>query len=155
MSYTLDFVQDAACIRLIAESTLLSLPDYFGVPESTAEYIRESAHMPVIACRADDQYVGFLSIKRNTPDSGEIYVMGVRPEYHRMGIGRALVAACEQYCREQGMQYLQVKTLDASHPDKGYARTRAFYRAVGFAALECMPELWGKETPCLVMVKKL
>jgi len=47
---------------------------------------------------------------------------------------------------------LQVKTLDKSHPDKNYACTRKFYEAMGFRPLECIPELWGKDNPCLIMV---
>lgn len=47
---------------------------------------------------------------------------------------------------------LQVKTLGARHPDEGYARTRAFYRAVGFLPLEETDDLWPGN-PCLIMVK--
>ena len=50
---------------------------------------------------------------------------------------------------------LQVKTLSESHPDAGYAKTRAFYRAMGFHPLEEFKTLWGEANPCLLMVKKL
>lgn len=50
------------------------------------------------------------------------------------------------------MRLLEIKTLGASHPDKGYARTRHFYEGVGFLALE-ETGLWGEGTPCLIMVK--
>jgi hypothetical protein len=57
--------------------------------------------------------------------------------------------------RGQGVEYLQVKTLSDAHPDAGYARTRAFYQAMGFRPLQELPELWGEENPCLQMVKGL
>jgi ribosomal protein S18 acetylase RimI-like enzyme len=54
--------------------------------------------------------LGFLTLKLHFPWAAEIYVMGVRPETHRRGIGRALLARAEAYLREQGVEYLQVKT---------------------------------------------
>jgi GNAT superfamily N-acetyltransferase len=78
--------------------------------------------------------------------------MGVNPNYHRRGIGRALISSAVKWCWEHGYEFLQVKTLDKSHPDKNYACTRKFYEAMGFRPLECIPELWGKDNPCLIMV---
>ena len=48
-----------------------------------------------------------------------------------------------------------MKTLDAAHPSPEYARTRAFYHAMGFVDLECFPTLWDAGNPCLVLVKAL
>jgi hypothetical protein len=45
--------------------------------------------------------------------------------------------------------------LSAVHPDQGYAKTRAFYQAMGFCPLEELPDFWDAENPCLRMVKKL
>jgi len=36
-----------------------------------------------------------------------------------------------------------------------YARTRAFYRALGFLPLEERTDIWGPENPCLISVKAL
>lgn len=49
----------------------------------------------------------------------------------------------------------EVKTLAPSHPDRNYAKTRAFYQRVGFRPLEELPELWGEANPCLLMVKRI
>lgn len=80
---------------------------------------------------------------------------GTLPAYHRKGAGRALLAWAERYARAAGWKLLQVKTLDASHPSPEYARTRAFYHAMGFVDLECFPTLWDAGNPCLVLVKAL
>ena len=53
------------------------------------------------------------------------------------------------------MEYLQVKTLSPTKPDEGYAKTRAFYSANGFRALEELPTLWDTDNPALQMVKRL
>lgn len=108
--------------------------------------------MPLFAVYFQSKAVGFIVIKENNQYTAEIYVMGVDPNYHRRGIGRTLVSGIIKWCREQGYEYLQVKTLDESHPDKNYARTRKFYEAMGFRPLECIPELWGENNPCLIMV---
>jgi len=40
-------------------------------------------------------------------------------------------------------------------PDPGYARTRAFYAAMGFEPLEEIVQVWGPDNPCLLLVKRL
>jgi GNAT superfamily N-acetyltransferase len=143
-------VSDPQARSRLCESVLRELPDWFGIEEATAAYIRDVADLPTFA--ADGH--GFLSIKLHTPRAAELYVMGVRPEHHRQGLGTALLAAAEDYLREQGVEYLQVKTLGPSWPDEGYERTRRFYEARGFVPLEEIHGLWERN-PCLVMVKRL
>ena len=136
----------------IAEAVLRDLPDWFGIEESTRQYIEDAATLPTLVVEPD---AGFLCLKQHTPRAAEIYVMGVRREQHRRGIGRALVAAAERWCRAQGIRYLQVKTLAPSHPDELYGRTRRFYQARGFRPLEELAAIWGEENPCLIMVERL
>lgn len=62
--------------------------------------------------------------------------------------------ATEDLAREYGVKFLQVKTLGASHPDTYYAKTRQFYEGYGFTPLE-EHDLWGEDTPCLVLIKPL
>ena len=96
-----------------------------------------------------------MTVLRHQPVAAELYVLAVRPEWHRHGVGRALLAAVEAWLRAQGVEYLQVKTLGPSHPDEAYALTRAFYEAQGFRALEELTQLWGESNPCLIMVKRI
>ena len=137
----------------ISTVILNSLPNWFGIPESTQEYINKSSNLPFFAAMNESKPLGFISIKENNQYTAEIYVMGVLPDYHKQGIGRALFNRAMRWIKEHGYEFLQVKTLDASHPDIYYARTRKFYLSMGFKPLECFPELWGKENPCLIMVQ--
>jgi GNAT superfamily N-acetyltransferase len=143
-------VQDPEERSRLCEAVLRELPDWFGIEEATAAYIRDVAELPTFAA-AD---AGFLSLKLHTPRAAEVYVMGVRPGDHRRGLGTALLAAAEDYLRERGFEYLQVKTLGPSWPDEGYERTRLFYEASGFVALEEIHGLWERN-PCLLLVKRL
>ena len=139
----------------ISTRILKSLPNWFGIPESTKEYINESSNLPFFTMFNEEDPVAFISIKENNKYTAEIYVMGVHPNYQRQGIGRALINKAIEFLKEGGYEFLQVKTLDESHPDIYYARTREFYLSLGFKPLESIPELWGEDNPCLIMVQHL
>jgi GNAT superfamily N-acetyltransferase len=143
--------KSALCAAILAR-----LPQWFGLADSNAAYIRDVAAMPVFAARlGDGRDIGFLALNRHTPYAAEIHVMGVDPAHHRAGVGRALVEAAARHAAAQGMRYLTVKTLSAAHPDPGYARTRAFYEALGFVPLEEFPTLWDAENPALMMIRSV
>lgn len=129
------------------------LPTWFGIPESNAEYVRTAAE--VLPGHVAGDGVGVLLCRRHFPESAEIHLMAVDPEWHRRGVGRALVDAVVADLVADGCRFLQVKTLGPSRQDDGYARTRRFYRAVGFVPLEETPELWPPDNPCLIMVRAL
>jgi ribosomal protein S18 acetylase RimI-like enzyme len=133
---------------------LRSLPDWFGIEESNLEYDRNIATLPTLVATDGDEVVGFVSVKHHSDSASEIQVMGVRPDYHRSGIGRRLLEAAEAQLPE-GVEFLQVKTLGPSHPDPFYRRTRAFYVAMGFVPLEETTRIWGAENPTLIMIKYL
>jgi ribosomal protein S18 acetylase RimI-like enzyme len=81
--------------------------------------------------------------------------MGVLSEFHRHGFGRAMLEHAEAALAADGVEFLQVKTLSARHPDEGYQRTRAFYLAYGFRPLEEFPTLWSPDQPALQLVKSV
>jgi hypothetical protein len=66
-----------------------------------------------------------------------------------------LLERATKYAGAEGYSLLHVKTLAPSDPDPGYAATRAFYEAVGFLPLEVLPQVWGPENPCLLLVRPL
>jgi GNAT superfamily N-acetyltransferase len=105
----------------LADAVLHDLPEWFGIEEVTRQYVEDAATLPTFAVEPD---LGFLSLKQHTPRAAEVYVMAVRREQHRRGIGRALVREAERWCRAEGIRYLQVKTLGPSRPDSGYDATR-------------------------------
>ena len=142
------FGQAAAC-----EPILRALPQWFGLEASLVQYVQDIDALPTFLAEQGGRALGFLTLKRHTPCAAEIYVMGVRPEAHRQGLGRTLVQRAEAYLRQEQVEYLQVKTLGSSQPDPGYAQTRAFYAALGFQPLEEFKQFWSEQNPCLLMVK--
>ena len=101
----------------VCEQILRALPEWFGMPEAVAQYVRDAATLPTWVAVYQRQEAGFLLLKQHTPYAAEIYAMGVLPEFHRRGIGRALSNAAEAWLRAASVEYLQVKTLGPSHPD--------------------------------------
>jgi GNAT superfamily N-acetyltransferase len=134
----------------LCEKVLRDLPEWFGIEDATAAYIRDVADLPTFGVGDD----AILSLKIHNPQAAEVYVMGVRRARHGLGLGTALLGVAEEYLRARGVEYLQVKTLGPSDPDAGYARTRRFYETRGFVPLEELHELW-EHNPCLLMVKRL
>ena len=139
----------------ICEPILRSLPDWFGIEAAIVYYAGEIDRLPTLLADRNGEVVGFLTLKEHTPFSAEVYAMGIRQEAHRLGIGRALMESVIEWLRLRNIEFLQVKTLGPSHPDNGYAGTRAFYEAVGFRPLEELKQIWGEGNPCLIMVRKI
>jgi ribosomal protein S18 acetylase RimI-like enzyme len=139
----------------LCEPVLQSLPEWFGIEDANLHYLDAIDRLPTFLAMNKNQVMGFLTILQHYPKSAEVFVAGVLPQYHRRGIGRALLRKAEAYLSQQGVEYLQVKTLSESHPDEGYAQTRAFYLAMGFQPLEELKTLWDEANPALLLVKKL
>ena len=139
----------------LAREILRGLPEWFGIEEATEAYIRSVRELETWAAWLDDRPAGFVSLKRHGSRSAEIYVMGVRRDAHRRGIGSALLAAAEQEAAQTGVQFMQVKTLGPSRPSRGYDATRRFYDARGYVPLEELFGIWQEDNPCLLLVKRL
>ena len=146
------FIENMEEKESISRTILTQLPEWFGLPDSTKEYIQNSKDMPFWACFEEDKPIGFVVLKETSEFTAEIYVMGVLKEYHRNGIGRLLYETFEQYAKEQGYQFVQVKTVKKGRY-KEYDITNAFYEKLGFKEFECFPTLWDEWNPCQVYVK--
>ncbi|MCP3937713.1 MAG: GNAT family N-acetyltransferase [Actinomycetia bacterium] len=143
---------DGGCGQLCRE-VLGQLPDWFGIEESNVGYFRFADENFCVVAEVDGSDVGFLAVKFHSAHSAEVEVMGVVPELHRCGVGRAMLQHLESDLERRGIEYLQVKTLSQSHPDEDYARTRAFYLEYGFRVLEEFPDLWDPANPSVMLIK--
>lgn len=139
----------------ICAEILATIPQWFGLPESNEAYKRDVEAMTMFAALENGRVVGFLALKQHTPHAVEIHVMGARPEHHRSGVGRALVARAEEWVRASGARFFTVKTRSPSAPDPNYAKTHRFYEAMGFLPIEEFPLLWDPKNPALMLAKYL
>lgn len=134
---------------------LRSVPEWFGQTEANEDYVQAAKSKETWTVRDESgEVVGVTLVDRHFPHVAEIHLMVVQRSAHGLGVGTSMMRAIEADARARGARLLEVKTLGASHPDMGYARTRQFYERCGFLPLE-ETDLWGEETPCLIMVKAL
>ena len=135
----------------ITRTILEALPDWFGIPEATEEYIVDSKEKPFFCAYADDIPIGFLYLKETGRHTVELAVMGVLKEYHRMGVGRKLFEHAKNEAKRLGYSFIQVKTVQMGRYDI-YDDTNHFYRSLGFKELEVFPMLWDEWNPCQIYI---
>jgi GNAT superfamily N-acetyltransferase len=134
---------------------LATVPEWFGIPEANDAYIAAARTKETWTVRdRDGAVIGVTLVDRHFAHVAEVHLTVVDRAWHGRGAGTAMLRALEKDARATGVRLLEVKTLGASRPDAGYARTRRFYEKFGFLALE-ETDLWGADTPCLIMVKPL
>lgn len=133
---------------------LLALPEWFGLPDSLEDYVKESRELPVLGCYDAENLLGFITLKPTSKETIELYVLGVLPNYHRQGIGKRMIKEAVTYAKAHGYTYMQVKTLAPQAKDDSYLKTYAFYRSLQFMDVEVLP-LWDEWNPCLLMICKI
>jgi GNAT superfamily N-acetyltransferase len=139
---------------------LRSIPEWFGIESATLDYIAATATKPTWVAHVESasdspsSAAGFLTITRHNPLAAEIHCIAVHKSHHGRGIGTALLRCVEPLLRDDGVQFLQVKTMGPSRPNAEYARTTHFYLSRGFTPLEELTGLWPG-LPTLILVKKL
>lgn len=146
------FVTDKTEKQIIAREILSQLPEWFGIPENTQEYISNCMDMPFWVEKENDIIKGFIALKETSPYTVELFVIGVLKDYQNTGIGKMLFNAFYEYAKENNYEFIQVKTVKQGVYDI-YDITNKFYKKLGFKEFECFPTLWDKYNPCQVYVK--
>jgi GNAT superfamily N-acetyltransferase len=137
------------------ERILRSLPQWFEVEEAIEQYGVDSARYPTFAVWRGREMIGFGTVRKHYGVTWELHCLAIHVDWLGMGLGGRLVRRVEQWVRERGGRYLQVKTVGPSHPSREYKGTRAFYARQGYEPLEEFIGLWGPRCPCLQMIKYL
>lgn len=154
MNFVVKQINDKKQKERISREVLNDLPEWFGMPESTAEYITDSQGKPFLACFHQDEVVGFIVLNETSPDCADIFVMGVKKKFHRKGAATQLNTEYEKLAKSLGCSYSQVKTVQSGYY-KEYDITNKFYKSVGYKELEVFPTLWDEWNSCQVFIKYL
>ena len=144
-------IESDAAKERITRTILESLPDWFGIPDATDEYIADSNGKPFFCACDGEMPVGFLYLKETGRHTVELAVMGVLKQYHRQGIGRKLFAEAKNEAKRLGYSFVQVKTVQMGRYDI-YDDTNRFYLSLGFKELEVLPTLWDECNPCQIYI---
>lgn len=154
MKFTVKEIKDKEEKEKISKEVLYDLPEWFGMPESTQEYITDSQNKPFLASFYQDEIVGFIVLNTTSPDCADIFVMGIKKKFHRQGAATQLNEEYEKLAKELGCTYSQVKTVQSGRY-KEYDITNDFYTSVGYKELEVFPTLWDEWNPCQIYIKYL
>jgi GNAT superfamily N-acetyltransferase len=147
--------RDPALRRRILEALTARLPQWFGQAESNRHYAAQAEILDAWVARIDGRPVGLLLLKRQSAVSAEIFWLGVDPDHHRQGIGKAVVGAVERRLREVKGRFLFVMTLHPDDPYEPYRRTRLFYERMGFALVLSSGRALGPSSNPLAYYLKL
>lgn len=153
--YKFKLINDEELKSNITNLILRQLPQWFGIEQAIVEYVDKVKETIFYVAYNNDKPIGFISLKVNNEYTTEIYAMGILKEYHNKGIGKRLVEEVVNYSQEKRYKFLMVKTLGESHPDKNYKNTREFYKKAGFYPIEEIKEIWGEQSPCLLMIRNI
>lgn len=74
----------------------------------------------------DDGVIGMVGIERHSQDTAELRRMAVARAHRRKGIGRALLAAAEAFCRQAGYRKVMLSTSELQSP------ARRLYESSGY-----------------------
>jgi GNAT superfamily N-acetyltransferase len=142
--------QDADAVRAI----LASIPEWFGITEANESYVADARRLPSYLAVDGDEVVGVALLNEHFPASRELHLIAVRRDRHREGIGTMLLEAIAADLRESGVRILEVHTVGPLSENAEYARTREFYLASGFLAMNELQRIdWNG--PTLILVKPL
>ena len=128
-----------------------------GTPRTTPEGMAALIAAGQIAvARADARIVGAVQIQRLDTGEGEFGMLVTNPAHRGQGVGRYLVRFAERWCREHGVDTMQLEVLVPrhwSHPSKEFLK--AWYTRIGYHPVrtgqleESYPELAPHlATPC-------
>lgn len=148
-------IKDEKQKQTIASSILNDLPEWFGLDDSTKEYIENVKKHPMFAAFEDNQAVGFYSVRKENKDVLDMYVLGVLKKYKNKGVGTLLQNYVDNYALEEGYKYLMVLTLAKKANNKEYLQTRDFYLKMNYIDFYQDDNIFDVNNPCQIMMKIL
>lgn len=117
-------VEDAPLLGAMSRVWVEAGLGWRWTPAAIAREIRH-ADTEVLVARDGERVVGF-AIMRFDEDHAHLFLLVIRPDYRRQGIGRSLLAWLERSARTAGVEsiHLEVRAQNAA--------ARTFYRALGY-----------------------
>lgn len=101
----------------------------------------------------NEDYIGFFAVNYLNADVADLYVLGIKKDYHNKKIGAKLFNHVQKHIIDNGCKYITVQTLSSKSTDEYYARTRNFYHKMGFVEAFENDKIYDENNPFLLMVK--
>lgn len=132
MTLSISLETDPRRKRQLQEQLAAGLLAWFGQRAANLAYAAQAERLPGFVACVDGIARGMMLLKKHSDISAEIYWLGVAPDHHRSGIGRALVDAACDAAKTDKANFLFVQTLHPGTTYEPYQRTGRFYEAMGF-----------------------
>ena len=145
MTIRIEPLNDAEAKSALCRKITAELPMWFGRPESNAFYASGIATRPAFVAILDQKPCGLMALEYLFAKACNVWWLGVSPNVHRRGVGRALLAHAAQEALRHGCTHQIVETLSPRVESPEYDITRRFYESVGFVPLvefEPEPDDW-------------
>ena len=144
--------QDAArCAEIVTE-----LDDYFtdDVPDKVRRDLREDGGWVI---EDAGSVVGFVIAQRRGTRAAEILWAAIAADRRGAGLGTRLIDHVLDELSADGVQIVEVKTLDQSADYAPYEGTRAFWLARGFVQFDTIDPLpdWPPGNPAAILAVAL
>lgn len=144
--------QDAVTCVAIVEG----LPDFFtdNVPDEVRSDLRDHGGWVI---EDTDGVAGFAIVERRGTQAAEILWAAVAAEHRGAGLGSRLIDQVLDELGADGVQIVEVKTLDPSADYAPYDATRAFWLARGFVQFDTIDPLpgWPPGNPAAILAVAL
>ncbi|MER2606029.1 MAG: GNAT family acetyltransferase [Siculibacillus sp.] len=138
-AFAIDDLTDDDVAAVVALWARCGLTRPWNDPVEDIRLARESGHGAVLVARARGEIVGAV-MTGHDGHRGAVYYLGADPDRRREGIGRALVAAAEDWCRARGVPKINLLVRREN------ASVLAFYEALGWRDTDCVA-LWRSLDP--------
>ena len=103
----------------------------------------------MLGCYANAEVAGFVSLTQHFDTTADIYLLAAAATLARDRAGARAHRRGGKLGAGARLAFLSVKTLGPSHPDPSYEASRRFYRAMGFAPIEEIQDVWpGNARAC-------
>ncbi len=141
----------AACVAIV-----VALDDFFSddVPDKVRSDLRDHGGWVI-----DDAggVIGFAIVQRRGKRAAEILWAAVAADRRGAGLGTRLVNQSLDELRADGVQIVEVKTLDPSADYAPYEATRAFWLACGFIQIDTIDPFpgWPPGNPAAILAVAL
>lgn len=126
--------EDIEIIRMILKASFKTYIDNAGLKgtmealEETSDDIRQDIDTKeVYIAFIDEMPAGTIRIGVNPDNTAYISRFGVMPQYHNIGVGKALIALGEKILKARGIQKVSLHTASRHKSLVGFYYDRGFY----------------------------
>ena len=110
---------------------------------------------PVLVGEMGSEIVGFLVYSVRDPQTAEIIWLGVKEEFHGLGLGSMLLETLERLLERKNIRKLVASTLSYTVNYKPFEKVRTFYYHRGFKSLGIQNNYYEDGVDRLILLKNL